>query len=47
MDHLEEFTKATNTYTWKDIIIGIIFFPVILPLFLLKRFFNKVEGSSN
>lgn len=44
MDYLEDFTKEQKPYTWIDIVFGIIFFHVILPLFLLKRLYDKVGG---
>ncbi len=47
MDHLEEFAADKNRYNWKDILLGIIFFPVILPLFLINRLYNKQQGSIN
>ncbi len=45
MDYLEEFIEVTKPYTRKNIIIGVIFFPIILPSFLIKRLYNKLHGS--
>ncbi len=43
MDYLEDFAKEHKAYTWKDILFGIIFFPIILPLFFLKKFYNQLD----